>query len=342
MKNNGINSNYKSGMALQSPDNQQLRRDRQQQNEQLTPELRKYYNYLTKITKDSLYHKKYLVEPGQILSRQKEKTFPVLHFYNEMPADSLPGEEITVIKSNENVFTVPDSMLVKKEDNPITRMIEGDGMQFKQDWYLGVLLFTVMMLGWIRLFFNKELKKFFMAAVDNQLSHKVYLEQNSLTQRAALLLNMVFVINLSFFIHLILHFHEIYPFGNNSVLSFFAVCGIIVLIYILKFVVYKILGTLFLAGKYFDEYIHQIFLYHKLFGIILFPLLTGMAYMPSDTKEILIYSGFLIFTLSVVLRIFRGFQICFKSGVSLFYMILYLCTLEILPFAVLYKLLLLN
>jgi hypothetical protein len=42
--------------------------------------------------------------------------------------------------------------------------------------------------------------------------------------------------------------------------------------------------------------------------------------------------------ISYIMRLYRGFQIIIKKDIFLFYLILYLCTLEILPVLLGYKL----
>jgi hypothetical protein len=87
-----------------------------------------------------------------------------------------------------------------------------------------------------------------------------------------------------------------------------------------------------------NEYLRNIFLFNKIFGLIVFPLLVAHPFIDIKFRFIFIYAGIIIFVLLFILRIFRGIVISVKNKFSIFYIILYLCTLEILPVLIFYKL----
>ncbi|MFN2430786.1 MAG: DUF4271 domain-containing protein, partial [Cryomorphaceae bacterium] len=73
----------------------------------------------------------------------------------------------------------------------------------------------------------------------------------------------------------------------------------------------------------------------KALGIILLPVAAGMVFLNITELDVLIplFSG--IFLLAVVFRLVQGLRLTFSYPIPGVYIILYLCTLEILPFVVL-------
>ncbi|HLP05254.1 MAG TPA: DUF4271 domain-containing protein [Paludibacter sp.] len=105
----------------------------------------------------------------------------------------------------------------------------------------------------------------------------------------------------------------------------------------LKSLVMDVIGFVFLdpanrkmvKKSYFDT---LIFL-----GIVLFPVLVLQVYAPSGYDSILVALELVLVSISFILIIIKLFQIFFHKTVATFYILLYLCTLEILPLIALYQ-----
>ena len=122
--------------------------------------------------------------------------------------------------------------------------------------------------------------------------------------------------------------------------SLFGYClGILFLLYLGKIIALKTFGYIFNASKESNEYIHNIFIYNKNLGMFLFPIVTGASFMAQYAVPLLLNTGLFIALVFFIFRIVRGIKILFRKHVSIFYMILYLCALEILPLLMIYKLL---
>jgi hypothetical protein len=86
-----------------------------------------------------------------------------------------------------------------------------------------------------------------------------------------------------------------------------------------------------------DEYIFNVDLANQLLGLLLIPIVIGLAYIPFG-KEVFISIGLIIIVFLYLFRLGRGIRIGLaKLKLSYFYLFLYLCTLEILPLAVLVR-----
>jgi hypothetical protein len=87
----------------------------------------------------------------------------------------------------------------------------------------------------------------------------------------------------------------------------------------------------------FSEYIHNTFVINKGLGIALFPVIIMAHYLPYPLIKSVLIIGMGIYAIAFILKSIRGYQIIIRKDILIFYMILYLCTLEILPLLLGYK-----
>jgi hypothetical protein len=72
-------------------------------------------------------------------------------------------------------------------------------------------------------------------------------------------------------------------------------------------------------------------------GIVLFPIVIMAKYLPYKLVPFILTLGIIVVAIAFLLKSFRAYQIIIRRDILLFYLILYLCTLEILPLLLGYK-----
>jgi len=77
-------------------------------------------------------------------------------------------------------------------------------------------------------------------------------------------------------------------------------------------------------------------------GLFLFPITLFLAYSPLQMAEPFVFTALLLFLAMITYRMIRGLFNAASSGVPVFYIFFYICTLEILPLVVCLKALLLS
>jgi hypothetical protein len=206
------------------------------------------------------------------------------------------------------------------------------------NWLPGILLLSLFTFSWIRMVYQKYVVQVVTSMLNYQASIRLLRGKNVLFRNMAFGLNFVFAINIGLFIFFFIQYYnlnQIYPAGFISV-AIYSV-GIII-IYTLKTLVCKLIGNIFMVKEQFAEYVHNIHLYNKNMGLFLFPIVIVFPYITSNqVKPVILYLGLTIIIVMSLLLIYRGFQIIMRNGVSTFYLILYLCAIEILPILLLIK-----
>jgi hypothetical protein len=105
----------------------------------------------------------------------------------------------------------------------------------------------------------------------------------------------------------------------------------------IKTLVYKFLGVLFKVQEEFHEVQHHMNVFIQTLGIVLVPFIISLPFLADHIKNYFLLALFLLSTVFVMLFFFRGFQIVSRKQVPIFFLILYLCAVEILPVALLIK-----
>lgn len=113
----------------------------------------------------------------------------------------------------------------------------------------------------------------------------------------------------------------------------------LILFGIAKLALYKFSGWVFHSSEEMREYIFHVNLIAKFLGIIFFILTIFLAYSPIN-HLLIWWTGISILYIAIGLQILRGTLIGLQKSKDLILIILYLCTLEILPLLVMGKLVL--
>lgn len=198
-------------------------------------------------------------------------------------------------------------------------------------------MITVFLMGslifftWIKYNFGKNLAQIIYSFFSFQQAHKLLKEHRESDKQAAFFSDILFVFNSGIFFSLLLSFFNVNLLWDSYVLTILFFSMAVTLLYSLKAGIWKLLGSIFMLQTFSKEYVYNMFLYNRNIGLFIFPLLAVTPFAPRMLTPFLLYGAVTIFCIAYLLRIFRIFQIINTQNVSIFYFILYLCTLEILP-----------
>lgn len=171
-------------------------------------------------------------------------------------------------------------------------------------------------------------------AFSNKAVYRLIREENVMENTASGILSLTFFFSLALFIY---NINEGSDFGlkSSSLLRYFIILMFIFTIYIVKIVGLYMAQLVLDAKSIFEDYIVGLMNINILFGIALIPLNLLMIYNTIINPEILIYVAFILWGLSLILRFIKGFSMGLNRSVKMEYIILYLCTLEIMPIVIL-------
>jgi len=222
-----------------------------------------------------------------------------------------------------------------------------------QDWITGILLLTLLLLVWLRFKHKTYLKHVVNAFFNNRFVRQMLRETQPLTRQASIIFSTVFLLSSSLFIVQLLNsawvINKLDEYGklnispDYSLIFFFKTFAALVIFFAAKLLLLKISGHIFKIHNTISEYVFNVFLFNKIAGIVLFILVVLIAFFSLLPDDVLIVSGL---SLGIIFFFIRLSKMLYLGNIiakySTVYIILYLCTLEILPFVVVLKVLVIS
>lgn len=123
----------------------------------------------------------------------------------------------------------------------------------------------------------------------------------------------------------------------SSNLLFAIILGGLIGINIIKFLFISLIDLIFKRKIHFHIKLH--ISYFQISGLILFPIYVLSFFAPLETKVTTYIIAGILFGLTLIIRELKSLFIALNNRISFLYIILYLCTLEILPLILAIKIL---
>ncbi|NEN23521.1 DUF4271 domain-containing protein [Cryomorpha ignava] len=205
-------------------------------------------------------------------------------------------------------------------------------------WMLAAFFVILVVLAYVRAAYTRRLFRLFSSLVRIQILRQVMREELVFSHRVSVLL----FINFALVIGLIL-FGASKFYGWNFTQAegwelYLIYVALVAGVYLLKLVLNFILRKVLHDPGIVKEYLFEVFLVNKALGVIFLPLAIAICFINVGSLNILFNVIGVLFLLFILFRLFQGLLMSFSYTVSRVYIILYLCTLEILPFMVVWKL----
>ncbi|MEY4812426.1 MAG: hypothetical protein RLZZ462_1299 [Bacteroidota bacterium] len=192
-------------------------------------------------------------------------------------------------------------------------------------------------LAFIKVTFPKYFSNVFQLIFQSPIRQKQTREQLQQNNLASLFSNILFILNASIFVSLVAVKNAWVDLSLYSCIAYSAV-GFTAL-YLFKFLFLWLSGWLFSQGEAIGNYSFIVFLTNKVMGVFLIPAILLLAFSPASVQDFAYNSAIIIISILFVYRYLISFSIVRASlKVSAFHFFLYLCTCEVLPMLVLYKL----
>ncbi|MBA3828045.1 MAG: DUF4271 domain-containing protein [Taibaiella sp.] len=239
---------------------------------------------------------------------------------------------------------VADSFLLAQPQVATTKIyynIEQAHVAVDKTWDFYLLLFLCLLLGLIRMSDHKYFQNVWRAFWNPTLSSRQLREQLENASFPNLLMNIFFTISAGAYIYyagmlLIPQRSGVIP---PSLLLLMLIAGVMV-IYIAKYAVIRFSGWAFRIQTVTAQYLFNVFLINKIIGMVLMPFVILFAFAGSGYSYPVLMVSFAVIGLLLINRYTRSWQV-FGSffQYSKFHFFTYLCASELLPLALLMKLL---
>ncbi|MCJ7449776.1 MAG: DUF4271 domain-containing protein [Bacteroidales bacterium] len=250
---------------------------------------------------------------------------------------------IDVRSSNSFPFLFIEKNIGNKLDERISLMKhlrEGKELPvrpFNEDWIILIFLFAALIFSVARTFSKKlfpDAVKFFLFRGIGDTSFR---DLGILFQLQSTLLNLISFINMALFGYYAAFFYNVNPPGISGFLFWLISFGVIIVLITLRHFICVITGIVTGQRETFNEYLLNVYLFYRFTALIMSVLVILMTFTVFSPSKFFFITGFSAMALLYIIRIIRLLLIFLARNISIFYFILYLCGLEILPVMIFLK-----
>jgi hypothetical protein len=205
-----------------------------------------------------------------------------------------------------------------------------------EDWVVLIFVVCISIIAMVRVIAPLRISKMFSAVFNILVLRQLMREENPRRQENTLL-NIGFVLSFSLLSWIsIRSFHLPTPLQSNFLL-FVVLVFFVAAVYLLKMVFVRLVRWFAGSDCGFTEYLYNTFLINRVVGILLLPFAALAIYGQIHYAQVIIYAALSMLTAAYLYRLGRGLLNAARIGISPFYIFFYICTLEILPLLMGYK-----
>ncbi|HXP50090.1 MAG TPA: DUF4271 domain-containing protein [Bacteroidia bacterium] len=200
-----------------------------------------------------------------------------------------------------------------------------------EHWITALLFLCVLLFAWVKTAYPKKVSLIFREVFTATMP-----EDDSGINPASIGMFVIFICT-----SVILGMHIMHLYGYDLYHSvgkeFASLALFLFLIYAVKTLVILFSGFVFDQQQRAWEYLSEIYVFAHFLGLVLLPAALLFTYAPNINSKAILEAVFIAIALLFVYRTIKMFILMTNKGLSMMYLFLYICALEILPFALLVK-----
>jgi len=220
---------------------------------------------------------------------------------------------------------------------PVFMLIDYHKQASRDDLFY-VMAGIVLVLAFIRAAFSKYFRNLFLLFLQTSLRQKQTRDQLLQDNLASLLTNFLFVISAGLYLTLMIRYK-----GISDIPFWWLASGsaaVLLVVYLGKYLFLLFTGWVFNTKEAAGSYIFVVFLVNKVMGVLLVPFLLIFAFGAPELVQVSVTLSTGLVLLLLVYRYWVSFvAVRSKLKVNALHFLLYLCAVELLPLALIYKVL---
>jgi hypothetical protein len=221
--------------------------------------------------------------------------------------------------------------------NSLKPGIELPSQPLHTDWMLVVIIVAAFLFSLVRQSggnISSGFSRFFLFRGINESKSR---ESSALFHWQSTVLNLVSFLIIGLFGYSVVAYYELIPEGFKGVYIWLIIMGIISIAVTLRHIICLLTGAASDATDVFREYLLSIYQSYRFSAVFLGIIIILISYTRISEPGNLIIAGIVIAAIVYLIRVIRLLVIFINRSISILYLILYLCALEILPVLIIAK-----
>ena len=248
----------------------------------------------------------------------------IINNIGPLPINKFP---FLFIENNRHIQEKEKAVLVKQlrtgDEIPVSHLHD--------DWIILIVLVAAIMFTIVRkstdTIFQGMERFFLFRGVNNPPSRDL----GGLFTWESTIKNLISFLILGLFCYSAASFQNLIPSSLNGIIFWIISVSVIIAAVTLRHLVCLLTGAVSGEREVFTEYLVNIYQFYRFSAIFIFVVTIFIAYTKIIPPKSYFIAGATVFATLYLIRVIRLFIIFINKNISLFYLILYLCALEILP-----------
>tara|TARA_B100000809_G_scaffold251793_1_gene285720 strand:+ start:2603 stop:3397 length:795 start_codon:yes stop_codon:yes gene_type:complete len=259
-----------------------------------------------------------------------------------VPIDTLYQDTIVkadIVYGISNEISIPRRQTdVSSIQEPIEKLFDPSPIiEEVANWQIFILVVAVLLMGFVRAFSNNRFNQGIKALFNYSVAQEITREEKVFFHRSNVLFTIVHLLTLSLFVFQLREAFRLENIDVNKFSFFLLILTFLGTMYFIKYIFSRILLFVFNDASIASEYIFNVSLYNNLLGSTLAPVLCITYFTSVSFQTVLLYLAIPLMLIIFIFRLFRMVNVGEIKGVSYLYIFVYICTLEILPLVVLFR-----
>ncbi len=205
-------------------------------------------------------------------------------------------------------------------------------------WQIIYIVVILIIIGLIRLFFSDLLQQTITNFFSDYQAQRTFKGGVIIYSQFNILGSALFFFSIGFMLYRANEYFMIITLWQGITNILIIILSYVLFTY-LKMLVYFLLGFITGRMKITNEFLFNWININHVEGIVLAVVSIVLAFTNKRFLPFFIWAGIFFWTYFYLYRIARGLKIIFRKKIPLFYILLYLCTLEFLPALAIFQLL---
>lgn len=271
-------------------------------------------------------------------NQNTEEQLSNLFLFSQNPENTYSGNLFFYQKLEDNKIEEQKVKITTEEKQKIKPSVKTQNISFSSYWVFAILFLSFTLIAIVKNLFKDYIKNQFLSVLSYSYSVTEYRESYTKQNRPRVLLNFIFYLIVGVFITQTIHYYGLTSDKYSNILLSLFFSTVILIISSLQRLLNYLLGFIFMKIETSAEYNNSIHIYNHVLGLLLIPIITGIAFISPNYTKIFINIGIITFAILYISKLYRLLKINMANGINLFYFIIYICTLEIMLVFTLFKL----
>ena len=192
-------------------------------------------------------------------------------------------------------------------------------------------------LAWIRVYYGTLIIQTIQASVNFQVANRMFQDNSLLQNQLDRVLYLFYFLSVGFLMYDLEVRLGMAPYGLHGWGMFIFNLGLLMGVFLGRLLMLNLAGVIFNRLRILKEYLYNIFIFNKLTGMAVLPLVFLLVYTRGILQDLVFWLTLAVVSGIFLMRLIRGVVFSYKKDILIFYMFLYLCALEIAPLVLLYR-----